>query len=77
VLDNRFKKVKKPCLMAIRKKVVVGAYVGKAVCDKLDALASKLDVSRSEAAGVILEAVLNKPGFAEEFVRLEQEKNSV
>ena len=58
------------------KKVVVGAYVGKPVCAKLDSLAAKLGVSRSEAAGRLLEAALSKPGLAEEFARLE-EKNSV
>ena len=57
--------------MIHRKKVVVGAYVGKAVCDKLDALAAKLGVSRSEAAGRLLEAAFNKPGLAAELVRLE------
>jgi hypothetical protein len=60
--------------MIVRKKVVVGAYVGKAVCDKLDALAAKLGISRSEAAGRLLEAALNKPGLAAEFARLEEEK---
>jgi len=52
---------------------VVGAYVGKAVCEKLDSLASKLGVSRSEAAGRLLEAALNNPGLTAEFARLEED----
>ena len=47
---------------------------GKAVCEKLDALAAKLGVSRTEGTGRLLEAALNKPRLAAEFVRLEEKK---
>jgi len=60
--------------MTHRKKVVVGAYVGKDICAKLDSLAAKFELSRSEAAGYCLEMVLKKPGIIDEFVRQEAEK---
>ena len=46
----------------------------KAVCEKLDALAAKVGVSRSEAAGLCLETALSKRGLAAEFLKAEEEK---
>jgi len=59
---------------ALKKKVVVGAYVGVAVRDKLASIAAKLDTSVSELAGYILTTVCEKPGVDDELVKLEVEK---
>ena len=61
-------KVYKPCPDADGRKMTIGAYIPEQVRDRLDKVAGKLDLSRSEAAGYILTAVLEKDGVADELV---------